>query len=78
MPTQRLPVTITRVTPVATAEDGRNYFRVEARLDAPSAVPLRPGMEGIGKIDVDRRRLVWIWTHEMIDWLRLKLWSWLP
>jgi hypothetical protein len=35
-------------------------------------------MEGIGKIDIDRRRLIWIWTHEVIDWLRLKTWNWLP
>jgi hypothetical protein len=35
-------------------------------------------MEGVGKIEVDRRRLVWIWTHEALDWLRLKLWAWLP
>jgi hypothetical protein len=35
-------------------------------------------MEGVGKIGAGRRRLIWIWTHHAIDWLRLKLWSWLP
>jgi hypothetical protein len=35
-------------------------------------------MEGIAKIDAGRRRLLWIWTHELIDWLRLQLWSFLP
>jgi hypothetical protein len=35
-------------------------------------------MEGIGKIAIDRRKLIWIWTHELIDWLRLKLWAWMP
>jgi hypothetical protein len=39
---------------------------------------LRPGMEGIGKITIDRRMLIWVWTHEMIDWLRLQLWRWMP
>ena len=68
---------VVNVTPVATAKEGRNYFRVEARFtETPSL--LRPAMEGVGKVEVDQRRLVWIWTHEALDWLRLKLWAWLP
>ncbi len=59
------------------SEEGRNYFQVEARLDRISD-DLRPGMEGFGKIDVGRRRLIWIWTHDLIDWFRLWLWSWWP
>jgi hypothetical protein len=35
-------------------------------------------MEGVGKIVADQRRLLWIWTHEATDWLRLALWNWLP
>jgi hypothetical protein len=35
-------------------------------------------MEGAGKIEVDRRSLVWIWTHQIVDWMRLAAWSWLP
>ena len=76
-PNAPLPFTVTTVTPVSTARAGRNYFRVEARLTHTSA-RLRPGMEGIGKIAIDRRLLLWIWTHQAVDWLRLQLWSWLP
>jgi multidrug efflux pump subunit AcrA (membrane-fusion protein) len=66
---------VVKVTPVATAQDGRNFFRVEARLErAPPR--LRPGMEGIGKVGVGERRLWWILTHTFTDWLRLTLWSW--
>jgi hypothetical protein len=32
----------------------------------------------VGKITIDRRKLIWIWTHELVDWLRLKLWAWWP
>jgi biotin carboxyl carrier protein len=76
-PNEPLPFTIEKLTPVSTANEGRNYFRVEARLQS---VPerLRPGMEGVGKIEVDRRRLIWIWTHEVVDWVRLKIWQWMP
>jgi hypothetical protein len=59
------------------SEEGRNYFRVEGGLDSVSP-RLRPGMEGFGKIEVDRRRLIWIWTHDLIDWVRMKAWTWLP
>ena len=76
-PNTPLPFTVTQLTPVATAREGRNYFRVEARF-AQTPAHLRPGMEGIGKIAVDRRLLLWIWTHQAVDWLRLYLWSWLP
>ncbi|MCU0869852.1 MAG: efflux RND transporter periplasmic adaptor subunit [Burkholderiales bacterium] len=77
MPTERLPIHVARVTPVSTSEDGRNYFRVEAKMDR-GAERLRPGMEGVGKIEVGERRLIWIWTRSLTDWLRLQLWSWLP
>ncbi|MEK8049723.1 HlyD family efflux transporter periplasmic adaptor subunit [Ideonella sp. DXS22W] len=62
---------------VAAPAEGRNAFEVEAQLDA--APPgLRPGMEGVGKIEAGERRLLWIWTHRFTDWLRLKLWQWWP
>jgi hypothetical protein len=66
---------VEQITSVARAEDGANIFRVEASLaNAPEL--LRPGMEGVGKIDAGRERLVWIWSHEIIDWLRLWIWTW--
>ncbi len=72
-----MPFRASKVTPVAMAQDGRNFFRVEA--DLMDASPrLRPGMEGVGKIRVGSRSLWWIFTHSFSDWLILKLWTWLP
>jgi hypothetical protein len=68
---------VEQITPVSTAQDGRNYFRVEARLQAPSE-RVRPGMEGVGKVIAGESRLIWIWTHTLFDWLRLSIWKWLP
>ena len=31
-----------------------------------------------GKINVDRRKLIWVWTHEALDWVRLQVWRWWP
>jgi len=68
---------VEKVTPVSTPREGKNFFRVEAKFDHNDA-RLRPGMEGVGKIDIERRRYVWIWTHQAIDSLRLTIWKWLP
>jgi len=77
LPHETLPIRVSKITPVSVSEEGRNYFEVEAEL-AQAKSRLRPGMEGFGKIDVDRRRLIWIWTHRLVDWVRLRLWSWMP
>jgi len=74
---ESFPFTIRSVTPVTTARDGRNYFRVEAILDRTTE-RLRPGMEGVGKIEVESRKLIWIWTRKMVNWVRLFLWTYLP
>jgi multidrug resistance efflux pump len=78
MPGETLAIVVERITPVASTEDGRNYFRVEARLQDSSSAQLRPGMEGAGKVDVERRKLIWIWTHKIGYWLRMFFWSWWP
>lgn len=74
---ESLPFTVSVVTPVTAVHDGANTFRVEAVLERHND-RLRPGMEGVAKISVDERRLVWIWTHRLVNWLRLAVWSWLP
>ena len=76
-PGDYLPFTVARITPVSTAAGGRNSFAVEARLDRTPEL-IRPGMQGVAKIDIGQRRLIWIWSHKIIDWFRLWTWSWLP
>ncbi len=82
LPAQPLPLRIARIQPVTVAEGGRNHFRVEAELVADpvgsfaSDDRLRPGMEGIARLDAGDRPLLWIATHRLIDWLRLGAWSW--
>jgi RND family efflux transporter MFP subunit len=78
MPGQRYAFSVLKITPVSTAREGRNFFRVEADLGASADARLRPGMEGAAKVDVDQRNLGWIWTRRLVDWLRLKWWAWLP
>ncbi|SDJ36470.1 HlyD family efflux transporter periplasmic adaptor subunit [Billgrantia gudaonensis] len=66
---------ITRVTPQTRRREGSNRFVVEARLEE-SPPALRPGMEGVGKVEMGEARLIAIWTRELVDWLRLNVWRW--
>jgi RND family efflux transporter MFP subunit len=78
MPGDVIEIHVDKITPISTAEEGRNYFRVEASLLSEPPAMLRPGMEGVGKIDAGSRRLVWIWTHKISSWFRMFFWSWWP
>lgn len=73
-PEQPLAFTTRRIVPLATAADGRNYFEVEAALDAPQA-GLRPGLSGVAKIEAGHRPLAWLLLHRAAAWLRLALWT---
>ena len=75
LPGESFPLTVTLVTPVTTSREGHSFFRVEATLNQLSP-DLRPGMEGVGKIEIGQRHLVWIWTHRLVNWLRIAVWSW--
>lgn len=77
MPNEPLELVVEKITPVSVVDQGRNYFRVEARAEG-AIEKLRPGMEGIGKIEVEERKLIWIWTHKLTHWLRMWVWSWWP
>ncbi len=82
MPDTPLGLAVDQILPVAHAAEGVNRFRVEAALDGTArdeaGQPLLPGMEGVGRIEVGQRRLIWIWTHSAVEWLRLAVWRWLP
>jgi len=74
LPDTTIPLEITRVVPVASVEQGTNHFRVEAELkQLPEG--LRPGMQGVAKVAVARGSLLWSWTHELANRLRLWFWS---
>ncbi len=65
--------TIERIEPVAQVVEQKNIYKVRVKLDrGPSW--MRPGMEGVAKVDVDQRSHAWIWTIDLINWVRMKLW----
>ncbi len=77
IPDRAINITIDRLTPVSLTEGGRNFFRVEAVMENQSDL-MRPGMEGITKIEIGQAKLIWIWTRRLVEWLRLFVWNRLP
>jgi multidrug resistance efflux pump len=72
-PEDRFTVGIERIEPSATADREGNAFLIRASL-GDRADWVRPGMGGVARIDVGRRYALWIASHRLLDFLRLKLW----
>jgi len=75
LPDTPLSFHVQHITPVAATKEGRNFFEVEGTLKITDPIALRPGLEGVAKIKIGKRPLIWILTHRIIDWTRLTLWS---
>jgi multidrug resistance efflux pump len=76
-PSQRIKFIVERVNPMAEVVNNRNIFKVRVRLletHPETHSWMRPGMEGVAKISIGKRRYVWIWTRRIVNWLRMKLW----
>jgi hypothetical protein len=77
LPGSEWPFTVKKLTPIATAEEGHNFFRVEAEL-GDQAPKLSPNMEGVAKVEAGSRSLLWIWAHPLLDWAQLAWWKAVP
>lgn len=76
---------VERINPVAEIVENHNVFKVRVKLleleksATAEKLPdgyhwLRPGMKGIAKIDIDEQAYLWIWTRDLVNWVRMKLW----
>lgn len=72
-PDETLSFTVERVVPLSQPEQGQNAFEARGRL-AESPAWLRPGMEGVVRLETEPHSLLWIGTRRIKDQLRLWLW----
>jgi len=74
-PDQDITFTVTAIIPMAQlkGQDG-NHFQVKAKITQTSENWWRPGMTGLAKVDGGYRRIFWLLTHKLVDYLRMKLW----
>jgi len=78
-PGHYLDFEVVRISPVAEVVEQRNVFRVTVKLlDSNDLSTTRrwakPGVEGLAKIDKGQRPYIAIWTKDLIEWVRMKLW----
>jgi biotin carboxyl carrier protein len=78
MPGQAIALVVERVTPVArsTAEGVR--YEIEAKPTGLGAglTGLRPGLQGVAKINLSDRPLLWRWGVHAWHWVRMAVWTW--
>ncbi len=67
-------IRVSKIFPVAQAEEGRNTFRVEAQLLGGGSA-IQPGMEGVGKVQAGEHSLLWIGFHRLFYWARYTAWT---
>lgn len=70
-----VPLRVVRVSPAATVRDGRNVFEVEALPVAEDAA-LRPGFQGVARVDAGRRPLARAWLERPWQAVVQQLWAW--
>lgn len=73
-PATTYPVTIERIVPLASPQEGVNSFEVWARFDRPPKRLDLDGLQGRARLDAGRHSLLFIGTRRVRDWLRLRLW----
>jgi biotin carboxyl carrier protein len=79
-PGDKIHFTVETIIPVAEVKDQKNIFRVRVVLDdkklesGPPPSWLVPGVEGVAKVDIEKRRYAWIWTRQLVNWVRMRLW----
>jgi multidrug efflux pump subunit AcrA (membrane-fusion protein) len=73
LPNSKLAFKVERIIPLPKSEQGANTFVVYG-LPEERNPEWHEGMQGEARVEVGPKSLLWIWTHPLVDWLRLKLW----
>jgi len=73
-PDAKFKIVVEKITPVAEAVEQNNVFKVRAKFVGDPPTWLRPGMKGVARIDIGEKPYYWLWTHKLVDWVRMKLW----
>jgi biotin carboxyl carrier protein len=75
IPDQKFAFKVDRIIPMPTPKEGNNVFKVYGTIDkGQTSESWRPGMAGEARVDVAPRRIIWMWTHRLTDFIKLKLW----
>jgi hypothetical protein len=79
LPDQAIGLLLERVTPVAKNTPNGVKYEIEARPNGAGAgaTGLRPGLQGVARIEMPARPLLWRAAVRSWQWLRMLAWTWL-
>jgi hypothetical protein len=79
MPDQTIGLVLSRVTPVAKSTPSGLKYEIEALPSGAGAGArgLRPGLQGVARIDMPAKPILWRMADRSWQWLRMMLWTWL-
>lgn len=77
-PDRKIAFHVERINPAAEMSGQTNVFKVRAALEDVDLRKdfhwLRPGMEGVAKINIDKRSYGYLWSRRLVNWVRMQLW----
>jgi multidrug resistance efflux pump len=73
-PGNKYPFVVERIYPTATTKNEGSVFYVRGKLLVQPDPWWRPGMTGVSKIGAGDRSILWVLTHRLVDFIRMKLW----
>lgn len=74
-PDRDIGFTVEAVVPMGQVHGTQgSQFALKVRLDQAAEPWWRPGMSGLAQVEAGPRAILWIWTHRLVDQLRLLLW----
>lgn len=72
-PEEAVAFSVRRIRPTSELRDDQNVYVIEADAAFDTSW-VRPGMEGVAKIDAGARPVWWVVLHKIIDHMRLNYW----
>ena len=73
-PQEKYRLQVFRLEPMAVPKEKGNVFIVHASFPGGVQPWWRPGMTGVAKLDIGKRKFIWVLAHRTVDFLRLRLW----
>ena len=72
-PEETIDLQVVRVQPVAHPVDGKTVYITEGELGQTKEW-MKPGMEGIARVEFGKRPVWWVGTHRIVDYFRTNFW----
>ncbi|MEM7188970.1 MAG: hypothetical protein AAF439_05100 [Pseudomonadota bacterium] len=74
---QSFPITVLEHPALVSDETGAQSLSVLASIKAPEDARLLKGLTGYARLHAGTERRIWVWSRPVIEFLRLRLWTYL-